>query len=452
MIKMPPAPEAHPLSRILQEPPALAEQYLQFYVAVDDKGRYQPYDELRFRVPTALDPGLAWSLVKAARQLQQAKVIELGTCSHPCTLVMTPAIHKAISQSDRHTTAGALEWMSSSIGEQRHVAYLLKDLIEDEAISSSQLEGAATTTKVAKDLLKRQRGPRTLDEKMIVGNFRMMQWAWTYRKKPLTVDVITELHQIGVEGIDDNHYRPGNLRTTDDQIVVVDGDGNVVHTPPPALGLKSRLQRLVDWINSDDMDLQDSTYLHPLVKAIVLHFAIGYEHPFHDGNGRVARSLFYWYLFKTDFAAFRYIAISTLLKTAATQYGKSYLHTENDQMDLTYFVDYQCRIISRAIASFQDTYEKNLRDMTAFDGFLYESGLYRQLNDKQKTVLQVAKSGRVIEFTASNVKDNLGCSYNTAAAVLNGLVEHQVFERRKEGREWVYFMVEKSRIIKDWIG
>ncbi len=55
--------------------------------------------------------------------------------------------------------------MCNKIGEQKHLDYLLNDLIEDEAISSSQLEGAATTTKVAKDMLKRERKPRSIDEK-----------------------------------------------------------------------------------------------------------------------------------------------------------------------------------------------------------------------------------------------------------------------------------------------
>ncbi|WOG25892.1 hypothetical protein [Endozoicomonas sp. 8E] len=51
--------------------------------------------------------------------------------------------------------------MISKVGEEQYIEYLLNDLIEDEAISSSQLEGAATTTLVAKDMLKRKRKPRT---------------------------------------------------------------------------------------------------------------------------------------------------------------------------------------------------------------------------------------------------------------------------------------------------
>jgi len=183
---------------------------------------------------------------------------------------------------------------------------------------------------------------------------------------------------------------------------------------------------------------------------MILHFSIGYEHPFRDGNGRVARSLFYWYLFKNNFGAFRYIAISTLLKAASGQYGKSYLYTESDQMDLTYFADFQSRIVIRAISEFKKAYQKTMDDMQKFNVFLYNSGLFGKLSDKQKVVLQVAKSGTAHEFTAVNVKENLGCSYNTASTVLNGLVEMKLFRKRKQGREWVFTMLPTKEIIKTW--
>ncbi|MFC0710428.1 Fic family protein [Azorhizophilus paspali] len=449
MVKRPPTPIANPLSRIAERNPASLEKYLELFAPLDDKGRYLHFDELRFRFPEGLDHVLAWSIVKLARQRQLSPVLPLGEPPIVGKLMLTPAMQIAISESDRHTTSAALEWMSGKIGEHRHLQYLLNDLVEDEAIGSSQLEGAATTTKVAKDLLKRQRGPRTPDEKMIVGNFRMMQFAWENRHKALSPVLIAELHEVGVAGIDDEKYYPGVFRTTDD-VIVQDGDGNTVHMPPPAKGLEKRLARLAEWANANHHDVDNSDYLHPLLKAIVLHFSIGFEHPFRDGNGRVARSLFYWYLFKQDFAAFRYIAISTLLKKAPIQYGKSYLYTETDDMDLSYFADHQCRIVIRAISEFKKTCNKTLEDMEAFNAFLFKSGLYQKLTDKQKTVFQVAKSGIALEFTAVNVKENLGCSYNTAAATLNGLVELKLFKKEKVGREWVFTMLGTDQIIGNW--
>ena len=251
---------------------------------------------------------------------------------------------------------------------------------------------------------------------------------------------------IGMEGIDDNKYYPGAFRNTDD-IEVVDGEGNTVHTPPSYNGIENRLKELSNWVNDNHHDTENDNYIHPLVKAIILHFCIGYEHPFRDGNGRVARSLFYWYLFKNDYAAFRYIAISVLLKIAPVKYGKSYLYTETDDMDLTYFVDYQCGVILRSIATFKEVYEKSFNDVEEFNTWLWNSGLYRKLNEKQRVIFQISKSDQSNIFTATSVMNGLGCSYNTASSVLNGLAKLGLFNKDKEGREWRYSMHSIEKIM-----
>ncbi|MDT9674881.1 Fic family protein [Pseudomonas sp. JV414] len=413
--------------------------YLALLKPLDDRGRYLPFDELRYRWAPGLDSNLCWALVKKARTAQYASLLPLGEPTQWGQFVLTPLAQKAISAVDRKATTAALEYMTGQIGERAHFSYLLNDLIEDEAISSSQLEGAATTTRVAKDMLKRKRLPRTPDERMVIGNYKMMNFAWEKRYEPLNVELITAMHRVGVEGIDDPQYSPGAFRINDD-VLVQDGEGNTVHTPPPAAGLASRLQVLSKWINQSHDDPNPVDYLHPLIKGIALHFALGYEHPFRDGNGRVARALFYWFMFKNDFSAFRYIAISLLLRNAPVKYGRSYLNTEADDLDLTYFIDFQCSVIFRAVSAFTEAYRKSLAYTEVFDRWLLESGFFDQLSEKQRAVYQVAKSGMAKEFTAVNVKENLNCSYNTASATLNGLVELKVFEKRKMGREWVFFL------------
>jgi len=448
-ITEPPKVELSPFSVIAENCPDKLIDYLDFFSPTDEKGRYLPFHELRYRIDSALDLSLVWSIVKLARIRQQAHIIKLGEPPANCSFVLTPLIQKAISETDRNATSASLEWACSKIGEKAHMDYLLKDLIEDESISSSQLEGAATTTRVAKELLKRNRKPRSSDEKMILGNFNMMTFAWENRNKTLSVDLIQQLHQVGVEGIEDEKYTPGNFRTSDD-IHVANSDGDIVHTPPQARGLKSRMKAIVEWANTNHDNIDESTYLHPLIKSMVLHFCIGYEHPFRDGNGRVARALFYWYLFKSDFAAFRYIAISVFLKKAPVKYGKSYLNSETDEMDLTYFIEYQSGIVIRAIEKFKKSYQNAALEIERFNRWLWDSGLYNKLSDKQRTVFQVAKSGTVIGFTIRSVEKNLGCSYNTASSVLNGLVKLKLFIKVKEGREWVYFMRDRDQIVETW--
>ncbi|MDF3012899.1 MAG: Fic family protein, partial [Cellvibrio sp.] len=362
----------------------------------------------------------------------------------------TNIIQKATTLVDQNTTTAALEWANRKIGEEQNISYVLEDLFEEEAISSSQLEGAATTTLIAKEMIKRKRAPRSIDERMIVGNFKMMQFVWDKRSLPLTTGLIKELHSIGVTGIDDEKYAPGIFRLADN-VVVEDRDGNIVHQPPPAVGLEDRLQSLCDWMNADHDEIESQNYIHSLIKAICIHFAIGYEHPFNDGNGRVARALFYWFMFKKDYGAFRYISISSLLKEAATQYGKSYLYTETDEMDMTYFIDYQCSVIMRAVAAFKAHCQKTIENIASFNTWLFNSGIYGKLSEKQKVVFHVAKSNPNTIFTARYIEEKLNCSYNTAATVLNGLIDLNLFDKRRDGKEWIYSLRDKQEIQKDWI-
>lgn len=451
MIKLPPqVPEN--IFRLIQREPHLGHlaDYMELAKPIDGQGRYLHFDQLRHRFPKKLDSTVCWAIIKYERARLYQKIVPVGEPSVCCDYVLTPTAQRTVSTVDRYASTAALEHMTNKVGQAAQINYLLNDLIEDEAISSSQLEGAATTTLVAKDMLKRERQPRTPDEKMIIGNYRMMRFAWDKRHEPLSAGLIAQMHEEGVAGINDDKYSPGSFRLNDD-VVVQDGDGNTVHTPPPAKHIIARLEALAAWTNTRHDDAAADHYIHPLIKSISLHFALGYEHPFRDGNGRVARALFYWFMFKSDYAAFRYISISVLLKNAPVQYGHSYLYTETDGFDLTYFIEHQCSVVMRAVDGFRDAYDKRVRDAEAFERWLWGSGLYKELNEKQRTVFQVAKSGAATQFTAVNVKENLGCSYNTASAVLNGLVELNIFVKKKQGREWVFAMRDPTAIQKNWL-
>ncbi|MBA2083013.1 Fic family protein [Aeromonas veronii] len=458
MLKKPPIfDHAEFVSKIheyLGDDAQVAHEYTKHMAPIDDKGRYLHYDELRHRVKAPALPEIAWGFKKLSRAGQVNNVLPLGDTGHDKgelvgRLFLTPTIQKAISLVDKLATTAHLQSMMARIGELTHLEYLLNDLIDDEAISSSQLEGAATTTIVAKDMLRRKRKPRTADERMIIGNYLMMDYAWEHRKEPLSIELIQSLHEIGVEGIDDEEYTPGVFRM-DDSVAVVDGDDQVVHQPPKAELLDERMLQLCTWINLSHDDIESSTYIHPVVKAILLHFCIGFEHPFRDGNGRVARALFYWFMFKSDYGAFRYIAISTLLRKAATRYGKSYVYTETDDMDLTYFVDYQCSIILRALKRFTETYEKNVLEVQQFNLWMLNSGLYGKLTEKQRIILHNTRNACGLKMSANFVKDKLDCSYNTASNALKGMVELGLLNATAEGRQTVYSIKPLDEIKQSW--
>jgi Fic family protein len=435
-VKKPPKVSNNPFIEIARAQPELLPAYIDLHSPVDKKGRYLPFDELYRRFPKSLDPQLAWSVVSDARQSQLTKLAPFNQSLPSFDYFVSPAIQKTNIQVEQHTSLASLEWMAGQIGEGESFNRILENLVKDEAISSSQLEGAATTTRVARDFLLNERQPESLSEKMILGNFRLMQAVWAEKDKPLSLELIKKLHNIGMNDIDDEKYQPGQLRITDD-VVVVDASGQVVHTPPLASELEQRLEFVASWFNNSEPSPSASAF----IIATALHFAIGFEHPFHDGNGRLARALFYWVMFKHGYHAFRYISISALLNEAPVQYGKSYIYTESHDMDMTYFIEYQSKIASRAIDNFLQDFSELVEKYQGFKEALLISEIYQDLSENQSSLILLVQNIGIKAVTANWVQGMLGCSYNTAASLLNGLTKLGIFERKKAGREWQYSML-----------
>ena len=97
------------------------------------------------------------------------------------------------------------------------------------------------------------------------------------------------------------------------------------------------MEDLCEFVNSE------KPFIHPVVKASIIHFQIGYIHPFMDGNGRTARALFYWFLVKKEYTLIKNISISRAILNSRIQYDKAFLKTENDNNDMTYFINYSIK-------------------------------------------------------------------------------------------------------------
>jgi Fic family protein len=125
-------------------------------------------------------------------------------------------------------------------------------------------------------------------------------------------------------------------------------------------------------INFANDKLNSNIFIHPVVKAIIIHFWVGYLHPFCDGNGRTARALFYWYLLKNNYFGFSYIPLSKELKVSKSKYAKSYIYSEQDDLDMTYFLSYNLSKIKLALDKFKEEVklkfkenEKNMKKLSS---------------------------------------------------------------------------------------
>jgi Fic family protein len=308
----------------------------------------------------------------------------------------------------------------------------------EEAITSSQLEGASTTREVAQEMLKKSIAPKDKSQQMIFNNYQLMKKAIERRNEELSIEFILELHRIATYKAIDNEAVSGQLRQ-DNNIVVADLYGENIFYPPESESIQSRLNHLCDFANQDHS--QGSSFIHPIIKAIILHFMIAYIHPFGDGNGRTARAIFYWSILRSDdYWLFEYVSISKFIKEKRGAYDKAFIYTETDDYDLTYFIYNQVETIEKAVKSLHEYVDRKKDEFHQFRDWVNRSPLAETLNGGHLEILKEALKSPGQEFTAKQVAIDLGVTVNTARNYLSALVDKDLLllAQAKRGKVRIY--------------
>jgi len=319
------------------------------------------------------------------------------------------------------------------INDQERKFIIRKSVIE-EAIASSQIEGAHTSRKVAKEMIKTGREPRNNHEQMIYNNYKAMEEIAKFKDKNLSIDLILELHKILTKNdkkLEKNEI--GQFRK--DEVCITDGEF-CYHEAPNAKFVQQELTKLIEFANKT-FDENNMHFIHPIIKAIMMHFWIAYLHPFVDGNGRLARCLFYWYMLKNKYKIISYLPISRIIKKAPKQYGMSFVYSEQDDYDLTYFIDYNIRIIQRAQKELEEYFVKQIQD----EDKEAEISKKFDLNNRQIKPIRTLEENKYI-----NLKGYLnlfGVSKPTGIQDLKELEQKEFVTSKKVGREVRYYKTEK---------
>src|SRR5262249_39502406 len=157
-------------------------------------------------------------------------------------------------------------------------------------------------------------------ERMILNNYQTMQSILEIKDKDLTADLVFRIHRLVTDGTLDDPSGAGRFRRPDEKVAVFDETGEVLHDPPAARELEGRMRLMCEFANARAPDY----FIHPLVRSIILHFWLAYDHPFLDGNGRTARALFYWSMLRSGYWLFEYVSISKAILRAPVQYGNAF--------------------------------------------------------------------------------------------------------------------------------
>lgn len=431
------APQTPPsLSKILSnlEPEALRTLFAESSPLVDEA--YLHWDQLRHRPPPhGLSLEQWWGAIKLARASMSQPLPLANKTGEPFRFCIPEPILIHLHHIDKDA-AGKIQSPIEVTTPDNRDRYLFQSMIE-EAITSSQLEGASTTRQVAEDMLREGRKPRDHSERMIFNNFQAMDFIRQFKDEPISPRRILELHSILTDDTLDDLADAGRLRQSDGIHVADNRDGTILHQPPRYQELPQRMEQLCAFANADETS---KPFVHPILRAILLHFMIGYDHPFVDGNGRTARALFYWAMARSGYWLMEFLSISHFLRKAPAQYVRAYLHTETDENDTTYFLLHQLEVIRKAIAGLHEYLAHKVTEQKATEQLLAGSSTLRnRLNHRQLALLTHALKSPGEGYKIEGHQRSHAVVYQTARSDLLALDELGLLEKRKTGKSFVFY-------------
>ena len=393
-------------------------------------GKYRHWDTFRHAAGSEnFSAQQQWIAVKLARRAMYRQLPLRDLQGLPFQYALPGPALEMLHQIDRNA-GGNIQGSEQVLNPATRDSYLFKSIVE-EAITSSQLEGASTTRKVAKAMIQEGRAPRDRSERMIFNNYQGMLYVRQFVNTPLTPDIVVELQRRLTDGALDDPDAAGRFRRAEDDIVIEDETGTRLHTPPPPRELQERMEAMCDFANGK----QPGEFVPPAVRAILLHFWLAYDHPFVDGNGRTARALFYWSMAREGYWLCEYVSISRILRKARAQYARAYLYTETDENDTTYFLLYQMRVLLRAIRDLHEYLARKAAEIHEADEMVRHAfAVNAALNQRQLGLINHALKTPIARYTIESHKLSHGISYETARSDLMKLVTQGLLSQRKIGK------------------
>lgn len=305
----------------------------------------------------------------------------------------------------------------------------LHNAVVEEAVTSAIYEGANSTRNEAKTLIAEGRQPKNKAEWMLLNNYNAMMWIKKNFNKPFSINLILEIHKTVVlntlEGVEASFA--GQFRN--DTVFIGEHEG-VSHKK-----IKPSLEEVIQLISDHPR------FLHSLVKGILFHYFIAHIHPFFDGNGRTARTLFYLTAMKHDLKFVEILSISADLKKHGNRYDKAFDWVKKYQWDLTYFVDFCLDSLLTAIEQVKKKADFLIDIASLKDHFNLS---YCQIAILQKTALNKHRSINIEGYAK-----NINRSREFVRKELKDLLKKSFLREEKIGKKNVYYI--KSKHLKSLV-
>lgn len=423
--------ERPPIIKDLELIEAIANPPQEDVASVIDKinDTYEYWDTVKYKkCPKKCSPQQLWTYVKASRMRNMITIWP----QYGILLGITNQMQRMCHEFDMNF--GGFWGANSIIPGDSKEHYLVSSLME-EAIFSSQMEGAATTRQVAKEMLRKKITPKDKSQQMIANNYQTIQFVVQNQDTPLTMELLQHIHRLMTEKTLDDPDNAGRFRTNDDVVVENGITHEVVHRPPSYTEIPSFVKDLCKFFNEE----KPKVFIHPIIRGIIIHFMIAYMHPFVDGNGRTARALFYWYMLKQKYWLTEYMSISRVIAKSKKSYEKSFRYTEADNNDIGYFVAYNLRVLDLSFKQLQGYLKRKQEEKKAANTFLQLG----DINDRQAQIIKMFVDNPKEVITVKDIQSKFFISATTAKGDIMGLVNRGLL------KEFAFNKVKRGYVRSD---
>ncbi|MDE1970932.1 MAG: Fic family protein [Patescibacteria group bacterium] len=204
---------------------------------------------------------------------------------------------------------GSLARLDAMIGQLPNPSLLERTFLTKEAVLSSQIEGTQATIKEVFEYeaegQKKDDSNKGRDIQEIT-NYRMAmrKGVEMLKERPLSENLIKELHKILLQSVRGYNKAPGEFRK---QQVYIGKPGvgidEASYVPPPPTAISELFSNFEQYLNSkDEQDV--------LVQIAIAHFQFEAIHPFLDGNGRIGRLLIPLFLYDRKILSYPLLYLS----------------------------------------------------------------------------------------------------------------------------------------------
>lgn len=384
----------------------------ELYAFIEDLNEeYEYWDKIKYKKNTfGKSSKELWALIKVQRLTLNVSIP--GWEKYNAHFALTNKMQRQCHDFDMNY--GGRWGTESIIPDNAKERYLISSLME-EAISSSLMEGASTTRKVAKEMLRNKKSPKDKSQQMIFNNYETIQFIVSHKSEPLTKELLLQVHQLMTDKTLDNPEDAGRFRQNDEVVVENAITHEIVHTPPSFTELPQFVDTLCSFFNGTE----SKPYIHPVIKGIIIHYMIAYMHPFVDGNGRTARAIFYWYMLRQGYWLMEYLSISRIIYRGKSSYEKSFLYAEIEDNDLGYFLSYNLRVLELAFKDMQRYIMRKIKERQAAHQYLGKANI----NERQAEIIKMFDDNPNEILVVKDVQNKFAVTPTTAKSDIVKLVQ-----------------------------